>query len=179
MISYMLDTNIASHVIKGDRPELRRRLASLPMEEMVISAVTEGELLHSLSRRNYPAALTERVRQFLLRVDVLAWDHDVTRVYADLRASCEARGHRPRAARHDDCSACGCCRLFADHEGQSIFSCFRSPENRRLDRAGLRGPVAELVGIEVGVVSGVMNLESSGVEASDWRPRHEEVYHDA
>jgi tRNA(fMet)-specific endonuclease VapC len=92
MISYMLDTNIASHVIKGDRPELRRRLASLPMEEMVISAVTEGELLHSLSRRNYPAALTERVRQFLLRVDVLAWDHDVTRVYADLRASCEARG---------------------------------------------------------------------------------------
>ena len=43
----------------------------------------------------------------------------------------------------------------------------------------LVGPVAELVGIEVGVVSGVMNLESSGVEASDWRPRHEEVYHDA
>jgi hypothetical protein len=44
---------------------------------------------------------------------------------------------------------------------------------------GTAGPVAELVGIEVGVVSGVMNLESSGVEASDWRPRHEEVYHDA
>ena len=43
----------------------------------------------------------------------------------------------------------------------------------------LVGPVAELVGIEVGVVSGVMNLESSGVEASDWRPRHEEFYHDA
>ena len=41
------------------------------------------------------------------------------------------------------------------------------------------GPVAELVGIRVGVVSGVMNLESSGVEASDWRPRHEEIYHDA
>jgi hypothetical protein len=41
------------------------------------------------------------------------------------------------------------------------------------------GPVAKLVGIEVGVVSGVMNLESSGVEASDWRPRHEQVYHDA
>jgi hypothetical protein len=41
-----------------------------------------------------------------------------------------------------------------------------------------RGPVAELVGIRVGVVSGVMNLESSGVEASDWRPRHEQVYHD-
>jgi hypothetical protein len=43
------------------------------------------------------------------------------------------------------------------------------------DRAG---GVAELVGIEGGVVSGVINLESSGVEASDWRPRHDEQYHE-
>ena len=41
-----------------------------------------------------------------------------------------------------------------------------------------KGAVAELVGIEVGVVSGVINLESSGVEASDWRPRHDEHYHE-
>jgi hypothetical protein len=43
----------------------------------------------------------------------------------------------------------------------------------------LRGAVAKLVGIEVGVVSGVINLESSGVEASDWRLRHEATYHEA
>jgi ABC-type uncharacterized transport system substrate-binding protein len=42
----------------------------------------------------------------------------------------------------------------------------------------LKGGVAELVGIEGGVVSGVINLESSGVEASDWRPRHDEQYHE-
>ena len=41
------------------------------------------------------------------------------------------------------------------------------------------GAVAELVGIEGGVVSGVINLESSGVEASDWGPRHDEPYHEA
>ena len=40
------------------------------------------------------------------------------------------------------------------------------------------GGVAELVGIEGDVVSGVINLESSGVEASDWRPRHDEQYHE-
>ncbi len=39
--------------------------------------------------------------------------------------------------------------------------------------------VAGLVGIEGGVVSGVINLESSGVSASDWRPRHDEHYHEA
>jgi hypothetical protein len=39
--------------------------------------------------------------------------------------------------------------------------------------------VAGLVGIEDGVVSGVINLESSGVEAPDWRPRHDGHYHEA
>jgi hypothetical protein len=38
---------------------------------------------------------------------------------------------------------------------------------------GDRGAVAGVVGIESGVVSGVFNLESSGVRASDWRPRHD------
>jgi hypothetical protein len=36
-----------------------------------------------------------------------------------------------------------------------------------------------LVGIEGGVVSGVTNLESPGVEAPGRRPRHEECYQQA
>ena len=50
---------------------------------------------------------------------------------------------------------------------------------KALDGAPNDGAVAGLVGIEGGVVSGVINLESSGVEASDWRPRHDEHYHEA
>jgi tRNA(fMet)-specific endonuclease VapC len=92
MTTWMLDTNIASHVVKGDRPEIIKRLVSFPMQDIVISSVTEGELLYGLAKRGYPKALSERVRQFLLRVDVLAWDHDVTRTYGDLRAACEAKG---------------------------------------------------------------------------------------
>ncbi|MBN8953984.1 MULTISPECIES: type II toxin-antitoxin system VapC family toxin [unclassified Rhizobium] len=92
MTMWMLDTNIASHVIKGDRPEIVSQLAALPMADIVISSVTEGELLYGLAKRGYPKALSERIRQFLLRVDVLQWDHDVTQTYGDLRAACEARG---------------------------------------------------------------------------------------
>ena len=44
---------------------------------------------------------------------------------------------------------------------------------------GARGVVARLVGMKGGVVSGVFNLESSGVEAPDWRPRHDKQYHEA
>jgi hypothetical protein len=39
--------------------------------------------------------------------------------------------------------------------------------------------VRELVGIESGVVSGVINLESPGVGAPGRRPRHDEPYHEA
>ncbi|HEX4081031.1 MAG TPA: type II toxin-antitoxin system VapC family toxin [Rhizomicrobium sp.] len=92
MSGYLLDTNIASHVIKGDRPDIHRKLVRLPMEDIAISAVTEGELFYGLARRNYPGGLTERVRQFLLRVEVLPWDHAVTQAYGDLRTACETKG---------------------------------------------------------------------------------------
>jgi hypothetical protein len=52
------------------------------------------------------------------------------------------------------------------------------PEHR-VAGGGRPGTVAELVGIEGGVVSGVFNLESSSVEALDWRPRHDEQYYEA
>lgn len=88
----MLDTNIASHIIRGDRPEILQKLTALPMEDVVVSAVTEGELRYGLAKRNYPPRLTELVRQFLLRVDILPWDGAVAQAYGDLRASCEAKG---------------------------------------------------------------------------------------
>ncbi|ACF00725.1 type II toxin-antitoxin system VapC family toxin [Rhodopseudomonas palustris] len=92
MSGWMLDTNVASHVIRGDRREIIERLVALPISDVVISSITEGELLYGLAKRGYPTALSERVREFLLRVDVLPWDHEVTKTYADLRAVCEAKG---------------------------------------------------------------------------------------
>ena len=62
-------------------------------------------------------------------------------------------------------------RSHADREDKGSY---------RAEKAywGVGRPVAELVGIEGGVVSGVFNLESSDVGASDRRPRHEENYHE-
>jgi tRNA(fMet)-specific endonuclease VapC len=92
MTRFMLDTNVVSHILKGDRPDINARLVTIPMADLLISAVTEGETLFGLARRNYPAMLSRRVRQFLLRVDILSWGSDSAHVYADLRASCEALG---------------------------------------------------------------------------------------
>lgn len=92
MTRYMLDTNIVSHVIKGDIPAVRERLVAVPMHCVVVSSVTEAELLYGLAKRAYPKGLTLRVREFLIRVDVLAWGSDAAAVYGDLRARCEVSG---------------------------------------------------------------------------------------
>lgn len=89
---YLLDTNIASHVIKGDLPMVRARLAAVPMHDVAVSVVTQAELLYGVAKRGYPEGLATRVREFLVRVTVLPWTPDVAVVYGDLRASCEAAG---------------------------------------------------------------------------------------
>lgn len=46
----MLDTGMASYVIKGHPPEVRQRLAALPMDNIVVSVVTQSALLYGLAR---------------------------------------------------------------------------------------------------------------------------------
>jgi tRNA(fMet)-specific endonuclease VapC len=92
MTIHLLDTNIASHVIKGDIPSIRERLAVIPVESVAVSAVTEAELRYGVAKRGHPQGLATRVHEFLIRVDVLPWTSQVACVYGELRASCEAAG---------------------------------------------------------------------------------------
>lgn len=92
MTLYMLDTNIASHVIKGDIPLVVARLAAMSMSSVAVSVVTEAELRYGVAKRGSPQGLATRVQEFLIRIEVLPWTQEVARVYADLRASCEAVG---------------------------------------------------------------------------------------
>jgi tRNA(fMet)-specific endonuclease VapC len=88
----MLDTNTASYIIKGHPPEVRQRLEALPMSSIVMSVVTQAELLYGLARKGYPASLARVMRELALRVQVLPWDSKAAEVYGNLRASCTARG---------------------------------------------------------------------------------------
>ncbi len=57
-MNYLLDTNIASDVIKGEPPRVRARLVDLPMGSVAISAVTQGELMYGLAKRGNPRNLS-------------------------------------------------------------------------------------------------------------------------
>lgn len=89
---YLLDTNIASYVIKGNFPAVRRRLVRHPPSEIAISSVTEGVLRYGVARRPEAARLAAVVDEFLLRVEVLPWDSDAARQYGQLRATLEREG---------------------------------------------------------------------------------------
>jgi len=86
---YLLDTNTASYIIKGNIPRVRERLLKVPMSRLLISAVTEAELLYGAARKSDSVRLKTAVDEFLLRVDSLPWDSNAARRYADLRAALE------------------------------------------------------------------------------------------
>jgi len=91
-VRYLLDTNIASYAIKGNFPQVRKRLLEVPMSEVGISAVTEAELRFGAARKAASPQLTLAVEEFLLRVEILPWDSEAAKHYATLRTTLEDSG---------------------------------------------------------------------------------------
>jgi tRNA(fMet)-specific endonuclease VapC len=91
-VRYLLDTNTASYVIKGNFPRVRERLLRIPMAEVGISVVTEAELRFGVARLPEATTLKSVVEEFLLRVEVLPWNSEAARQYACIRAILEKEG---------------------------------------------------------------------------------------
>ena len=91
-VRYLLDTNTASYVIKGNFPRVRERLLKVPMAEVGISVVTEAELRFGMARLPEATRLKTVVEEFLLRVEVLPWDSEAAQHYARIRATLEKEG---------------------------------------------------------------------------------------
>ena len=89
---YMLDTNIASYVIKGNSEYIRKRFSSLPMSAIYVSVITEAELLRGVARKPEAKKLALIVREFLLRVNILDFDGKAARAYAEFRTRCDKAG---------------------------------------------------------------------------------------
>jgi tRNA(fMet)-specific endonuclease VapC len=91
-VCYLLDTNTASYVIKGNIPRVRERLLKVAMADVGISVITEAELRFGLARRPEAAKLKIAVEEFLLRVEILPWDSEAAKHYARVRAVLETEG---------------------------------------------------------------------------------------
>jgi tRNA(fMet)-specific endonuclease VapC len=91
IVRYLLETNAASYAINKKSPAMDRHLAKVPMAELGISAVTEGELRYGAARSG-SAPLQATVEQFLLGLVVFAWGSEAAGQYGELRAALEREG---------------------------------------------------------------------------------------
>jgi tRNA(fMet)-specific endonuclease VapC len=89
---YMLDTNTASYIIKGEPAVIRERLLNVAMASVCVSVITEAELLRGAAKKPEAKHLPIAVKEFLLRVVILPWDSDAADAYAQLRTACENEG---------------------------------------------------------------------------------------
>ena len=89
---YMLDTNTASYIIKGEPVVVREHLRQVPMASVCISSITQAELLRGVAKKPEAKRLPIAVKEFLIRVDIMPWDSDAAEAYARLRTSCEKGG---------------------------------------------------------------------------------------
>jgi tRNA(fMet)-specific endonuclease VapC len=89
---HLLDTNIASYIIKGNVPSVDRWLARVPVADVFISAVTEAELRYGVARLSDAKRLEILVEDFLRTVTILPWDSEAAKQYGWLRATLEREG---------------------------------------------------------------------------------------
>jgi len=92
MIRYLLDTNIASHIMRKDMPGLLKKIAHIPMTRTAISVISQAELLYGVAKCGHPSKLSGMVRAFLEQTEILPWTEEDADTYAELRTACEARG---------------------------------------------------------------------------------------
>ncbi len=89
---YMLDTNTASYIIKGEPVVVREHLLEVPMASVCISSITQAELLRGVAKKPEAKRLPIAVKEFLIRVEIMPWGSDAAEAYAQLRTSCENEG---------------------------------------------------------------------------------------
>ena len=89
---YMLDTNTASYIIKGEPVVVREHLLEVPMASVCISSITQAGLLRGVAMKPEAKRLSIAVKEFLIRVEIMPWDSDAAEAYARLRTSCESEG---------------------------------------------------------------------------------------
>ena len=87
---YMLDTDIASYLIRGGHPEVTTKFTEL-FEDCVMSSITAAELLYGAKKRNN-RTLTQKVQALCSLMTIISWNEEAANVYAKLRVELETSG---------------------------------------------------------------------------------------
>jgi tRNA(fMet)-specific endonuclease VapC len=92
MPSYMLDTDISSYIMKRSHSAVLRRLQSVEVTDVSISAITKCELMYGVEVSPQRQRDETALRAFLRHVEVLNFSDGVALDYARIRADLKLRG---------------------------------------------------------------------------------------
>ncbi len=92
MLRYMLDTDISSYIMKGSEPSVMKRLGSVPVGDVCISAISKAELMYGVAISPRQAQDHARLDVFLRHMVVLDFPQDAALDYAEIRAWLKKRG---------------------------------------------------------------------------------------
>ena len=91
-MKYMLDTNICIYTIKHKPPEVIKAFLCHEPDDMCISSITYGELMHGVEKSQAVERNRAAITVFLSAISILPFDSDVAEEYGAVRADLERKG---------------------------------------------------------------------------------------
>jgi len=89
---YMLDTNICIYIAKRQPPEVKARFERLKPGQLVMSAITYGELYYGACKSSQRARALTQIEELVQDIPVENLDLITARVYGEIRATLEGQG---------------------------------------------------------------------------------------
>lgn len=89
---YMLDTNICIYIAKQQPPKVKARFDGMKPGEVVMSAITYGELYYGASKSRQSSAAFSQLQLSVCDVPVLPVDLEAAKVYGEVRSILEKKG---------------------------------------------------------------------------------------
>jgi len=92
-MKYLLDTNICIYIIKKQPASVIQRLTKIPIDDVVISAITYSELEYGVSKSQHQTKNKIALMEFLAPFTILPFDDLAAETYGEIRANLERNGN--------------------------------------------------------------------------------------
>lgn len=89
---YMLDTNICIYLAKNQHPQVTARFERLKPEQLVMSAITYGELQYGANKSNQRSRTLSQLAELIQYIPVENLSPSAAEAYGEIRATLEKQG---------------------------------------------------------------------------------------
>ncbi len=89
---YMLDTNICIYIAKHQPPEVKVHFERLKPGQLVMSAITYGELSYGASKSRQKAKAVAQLEELVQDIPAVDLDSRAGQAYGEIRAALEQQG---------------------------------------------------------------------------------------